>query len=100
MPSFNVQVPHSLGQDAAKARMDSFLETMEKKYKDQISDMDGSWSDNILNFSFNTFGIKINGKMTVAEDNVQMDGELPFAAMMFKGKIASGIQEALEKALA
>ena len=54
MPSFNVQVPHSLGQDAAKARMDSFLETMEKKYKDQISDMDGSWSDNILNFSFNT----------------------------------------------
>ncbi|MBN01697.1 MAG: hypothetical protein CMJ77_21505 [Planctomycetaceae bacterium] len=100
MPSFNVQVPHSLGQDAAKARMDSFLETMEKKYKDQISDMDGSWSDNILNFSFNTFGIKIDGKMTVAEDNVQMDGELPFAAMMFKGKIASGIQEALEKALA
>jgi len=80
--------------------MDSFLETMEKKYKDQISDMDGSWSDNILNFSFNTFGIKIDGKMTVAEDNVQMDGELPFAAMMFKGKIASGIQEALEKALA
>jgi len=80
--------------------MESFLETMEKKYKDQISDMDGSWSDNILNFSFNTFGIKINGKMTVAEDNVQMDGELPFAAMMFKGKIASGIQEALEKALA
>ena len=77
-----------------------FLETMEKKYKDQISDMDGSWSDNILNFSFNTFGIKIDGKMTVAEDNVQMDGELPFAAMMFKGKIASGIQEALEKALA
>ena len=100
MPSFNVQVPHSLGQDAAKARMDSFLETMEKKYKDQISDMDGSWSDNILNFSFNTFGIKIDGKMTVAEDNVQMDGERPFAAMMFKGKIASGIQEALEKALA
>ena len=100
MPSFNVQVPHSLGQDAAKARMDSFLETMEKKYKDQISDMDGSWSDNILNFSFNTFGIKIDGKMTVAEDNVQMDGELPFAAMMFKGKIASGIQEALEKVLA
>ena len=100
MPSFNVQVPHSLGQDAAKARMESFLETMEKKYKDQISDMDGSWSDNILNFSFSTFGIKIDGKMTVAEDNVQMDGELPFAAMMFKGKIASGIQEALEKALA
>ena len=100
MPSFNVQVPHSLGQDAARARMESFLETMEKKYKDQISDMDGSWSDNILNFSFNTFGIKIDGKMTVAEDNVQMDGELPFAAMMFKGKIASGIQEALEKALA
>ena len=60
MPSFNVQVPHSLGQDAAKARMESFLETMEKKYKDQISDMDGSWSDNILNFSFrlSTFQIQ------------------------------------------
>ena len=100
MPSFNVEVPHSLGQAAAQERMESFLDSMERKYKDQISDMQGSWSDNILSFSFSTFNIKIDGKMTVEEDKVLFNGELPFAAMMFKGKIASGIQEALEKALA
>lgn len=100
MPSFNVEVPHSMGQAVAQERMESFLDSMERKYKDQISDLSGSWTDNILNFSFSTFGIKIVGKMTVEQDKVLFDGELPFAAMMFKGKIASGIQEALEKALA
>ena len=100
MPGFSVVVPHALGQDAAKVRLESFLDAVTEKYKDQISEIDGSWNENVLSFAFTTFGIKINGQITVEEDKVTVDGELPFAAMMFKGKISSGIQEALEKTLA
>ena len=100
MPGFTTEVPHNLGQQAAKDKLESFLERISEKYKDQISNMDGSWNDNILDYSFTTYGINIKGKMSVEEDKVRMDGELPFAAMMFKGKISSQIQTALEKALA
>jgi putative polyhydroxyalkanoate system protein len=100
MPGFTTEVPHALGQDGAKARLEKFLERIGEKYKDQISDMDGAWDGNVLNYSFSTYGIKIKGKMSVEEDKVRMDGELPFAALMFKGKISSQIQKALEKALA
>jgi hypothetical protein len=100
MPSFQAEVPHTLGQQAARERLDTFLQRIGDKYKGQISHLDGAWEDNVLNFGFSTYGIKISGKMAVEDDKIVMDGELPFSAMMFKNKIVGGIQDALQKALA
>jgi putative polyhydroxyalkanoate system protein len=99
MPAFTAEVPHSLGQKAARERLDHFLDKIGEKYKGQISDLSGAWNDDVLSFSFSTFGIKINGTMTVDDNMVRLNGELPFSAMIFKGKIVGGIQEALAKAL-
>ena len=51
-------------------------------------------------YALMTFGIKIDGTLTVEDDTVKMEGSLPFAAMMFKGKISDSIRVALEKAIA
>jgi hypothetical protein len=37
--------------------------------------------------------------MTVEPNEVKINGALPFAAMMFKGKIEQSVREELEKAL-
>ncbi len=100
MPAFTAEVPHSLGQQAARERLESFLQKISEKYKGQIGDLTGAWNDDVLNFAFSTYGIKISGNLAVQEDKVVMNGELPFSAMMFKGKIVGGIQDALENALA
>jgi len=100
MPSFSTEVPHSMGKEAAKERLDSFLEKIGEKYKSQIGEMEGGWAGDVLSYSFVTFGIKVSGTMTVGEDKVVLTGEIPFSAMMFKGKIANGMKEAVEKALA
>ena len=100
MPSFSTEVPHNLGLEGAKEKLDSFLERVGEKYKGQIGEMEGGWEGNVLKYAFSTFGIKISGSMAVEEDKVALNGELPFSAMMFKGKIAGGMKEALEKALA
>ena len=47
-----------------------------------------------------TFGMKFKGLLTVEDDAVQIDGDLPFAAMMFKGRIESEVRDSLEKLLA
>jgi hypothetical protein len=99
MPSFSFEVPHQMGKEAAKTRLEGFLDRIGQQYQGQISGLDGKWIDNRLEFSFSTFGIKISGSMTVEDDRVVFQGDLPFSAMVFKGKISSGIQEALQKAL-
>ena len=97
MPKFHVDVPHSLPQAEATERLNRFVEAIGDKFGDQVSDMEQSWEENRLNFGFKTFGIALKGEVTVADDKLLVDGELPFAAMMFKGKIESSIKEQLER---
>lgn len=100
MPGFNTEVPHELGKDAAVEKLKGFLDQVKSRYPKEISEIEGDWAENILTYAFTTFGIKVDGKLTVEDEVVKMDGNLPFAAMMFKGKISNSIKVALEKAIA
>ena len=99
MPSFSVSVPHSLTQEEATERLKSFSDTIQRQMGDQVSDLEQSWAGNKMSFGFTTFGFKISGDLTAGEDAVAVEGTLPFAAAMFKGKITSGIEEQLGKIL-
>ena len=100
MPGFSTEVPHSLGKDPCMERMKGFLGQVEERFKGQIGEIEGEWNDNVLTYKFVSYGIKIAGTMEVRESEVKMEGEIPFAAMMFKGKIVDSIRGALEKAVA
>ncbi len=97
MPKLNLEVPHQLTAAEAKDRLQSFSESLQENFKDQVSDLEQSWEDNELVFAFKSFGIKIQGRIGVLADKLVVDGELPFAAMMFKGKIESEIRTQLER---
>ncbi|HJN12681.1 MAG: polyhydroxyalkanoic acid system family protein [Pirellulaceae bacterium] len=99
MPSFKTEVPHQLGKEKAIEKLSSFLDDVAEKYKDQVSKLDGDWSDNVLDFSLTTYGFSITGKLTVDEEVARLDGQLPFAAVAFRGKIEKGIASELERAL-
>ncbi len=99
MPKFNFEIPHSLSADDAQAKVQKFAEALQSKLKDQVSDLQQTWDGNDLVFGFKTFGIKIDGKISVLDDKLAIEGELPFAAMMFKGKIESEMREQLERLL-
>ena len=100
MPHFATEVPHQLGQAEAVEKLKGFLDQVKERYAKEISEIEGNWADNVLSYTLTTFGIKIDGTLTVEEESVKMEGNLPFAAMMFKGKISNSIRVALEKAVA
>ena len=100
MPGFSTEVAHQLGQKAAVEKLKGFLERVKRHYAKEITEIQGEWKDNVLNYELTTYGIKIDGTLTVEENLVKMAGNLPFAAMMFKGKISESIRSALEKELA
>lgn len=99
MPKVSTVVPHSLGREEAERRLREFIPRVREDYGDQIKDLQGDWQDNQLNFSFTTVGLKIGGNLQVNDTDVMFTGDVPFAAMMFKGKIESTVQSELKKLL-
>jgi Putative polyhydroxyalkanoic acid system protein (PHA_gran_rgn) len=97
MPKFNVTVPHSLSAEEATGRLEHFVEVLREKFQDQVSELEQSWEAGTLNFRFKTYGIPLSGKINVTDSALVMDGDLPFTAMMFSGKIESAIREQLER---
>lgn len=99
MPKLSLSVPHRLGKERATEMVKNFAEKIHDRYQDQAKDVEHSWEDNKLQFSFRTMGMNFKGALTVEEDAVNVQGELPFAAMMFKGKIEEGFRGELTKLL-
>ncbi|MCE9552463.1 MAG: polyhydroxyalkanoic acid system family protein [Planctomycetes bacterium] len=99
MPSIKINVPHAHGQQQASERLLGFMTQMKHQYKDQVSDLQETWEENRLNYSFRTFGMTVRGAVEVQEQHVSLHADLPFAAMMFKGKIEQEIRGTLERVL-
>ena len=99
MPAFHVEVPHALGKDAARERLKGFVDKVRELYKDQVSAVEGEWTDDNLNFSMKSYGFSFTGKIVVQDSLVSLDGQLPFAAIAFRGKIEQSFRAALTRAL-
>lgn len=100
MPSFSTEVPHGLGRAVAQDRLASFIDRMVERYQDHLSHIEGVWEGHVLKYTLTALGMKVSGKVIVADDVVRADGELPLAAALLKSKIARNVKEALEAALA
>lgn len=100
MPSLQLTFPHQLGQEEAVARLKNLLTRVQEKYQAQVSDLHQAWNGNTLAFSFSTYGFKVAGDVIVDPSEVRLDGQIPMAAMIFKGKIENAIRDQLAKELA
>jgi hypothetical protein len=99
MPSFNMSVPNPLGQEEALSKIQNLLGQVKEEHGDKISDLQESWSGNTGTFSLTAMGMKVSGTLAVKPDEVTIDGNIPFAAVPFKGQIEKVIREQAEKVL-
>lgn len=100
MPALKMNFPHQLGRDEALSRLKGLLEKVKQRHGDKVSNLQESWVDNVLNFGFSTYGFNVQGNVNVEDNEVKLDGQIPFAAMMFKGKIEQELRETMNKVLA
>lgn len=100
MPGFKANFEHNLGKDKAIEKLKSFSDEVRAKYGSQITDLEESWDEKgNLQFGFKALGMKISGLLQVDDREARIEGELPFAAVMFRGKIEQEITAALANAL-
>jgi hypothetical protein len=100
MPQFNSEVAHQLGKQQATERLKRFIDNLRQQYAQQVSDIQGQWLDNTLNFSLTTYGFSIDGILDVLDDRAVVQGNLPLAALPFRGKIEQSITNELKRELA
>ena len=99
MPSYHVAVPHTLGQITARARVEQFLDAVQRDYAEHVRNVSGEWEENQLRFRFVTSGLNISGSLLVEENQVDVTGSLPLVAVLFRGKIEQQIRAELSKLL-
>jgi len=99
MPSLSVQVPHQLPVPDAVKRLQGFLEEVRRDHADKVSNVQGEWLGETLKFGFTAMGMQIKGDLVVSDRNVHVNGNLPFAAALFRGTIEQTIRGELEKLL-
>ena len=100
MPSLEMSIPHKLTREEARNRIQELLPKMKNDYGDQIKDLQEEWNGDTGSFSFSVMGFAVSGTLTVNDASVDLDGNLPFAAAFFKGKIKSVIEEKAQQVLA
>jgi hypothetical protein len=100
MPSLSISIPHALGTEEAVSRLKTFFQKLKERHADKVSNLEEQWEGNKLSYAFSTYGFNIKGDLDVEPGEIKVNGSLPFAAMMFKGKIEQAVREELEKQLA
>lgn len=93
MPELKMSLPHRLPQDEALNRIKGLLRQVKLQYADRISDLHEEWTGNTGTFSFTAMGFSVTGTLNVKACEVELNGNLPVAAIFFKGKIESTIRE-------
>lgn len=100
MSSFRAEVTHQLGADEAKRRLQSFIEKVSHQFREHVTHLASDWQENILRFTLTTYGFHVAGTLTVEEAVARVEGKLPLAALLFKGKIEQTIASELQRELA
>ena len=100
MPGFLTAVDHSLGQTEAQSRVSTFLDQVQNQYQDMVSSWSGEWNENKLNFELIAMNMKVTGVLEVTDDAVLVGGSMPFAMVMFKGRMEKTMRDELRKLLA
>lgn len=101
MPKFNVNVPHEIDRTEAIEKLKSFMDGAKKDAPVELSEVTESWDDDgNLEFAFSAMGFRIAGQMVTKGREISVTGNLPFAAMPFRGaletQLASKIREAID----
>ena len=101
MAKFNIEIQHQLERDVVVTKLRSFSDEMRERVMVQVSEVTEEWDDQgNLNFSFRAMGFTVSGQMVTCEKQVTVFGDLPFAALPFRGAIQSQVEQKIRDVIA
>jgi hypothetical protein len=94
--SLEVRVPHALGREEVRRRLDEALVRARDEYGEKVGDLDASWDgDDRLKVLLTVMGMQIDSEVEILVEELIVRLEVPGMAGLFAGRIKDGIQERL-----
>ena len=94
-----VTVGHQLGPEEVRRRLEAGLETLLCRFGDSVSNINRNQEGDTTRFSCLTQGQNITGFMTLADQQVVLNLDLPWAAKFFEDVIREAIEANLAQIL-
>lgn len=96
MKSLEVRVPHSVGRDEARRRLDAAIVRARDEYADKVGEIEANWEgEDLLRLQLSVLGMPIGSEVDVRDEELVVRVEVPGMAGLFAGRIKEGIQERL-----
>jgi len=99
MPQIAIKINHSLGQDVAVDRVKVFLGSPKNTLLSQVTELNVKWIAFECLYSFKIKNISIKGRMSVFNDLIIVNSNIPFVFLPFKGQIERNAMEHAKKIL-
>ena|SRR5690348_8669147 len=87
-----VSIPHRLGRQEAKRRVDSGIGRLRPELAGLVSTLDYSWDEDRLNFTASAMWQTITGAIVVLDDAVRIEIELPWMLSLLADTIAKQVR--------
>jgi hypothetical protein len=97
-----VNIPHSLGQEEAKRRLEQGFATIQQQMTGGMLGLvsfQQHWEDDRLHFTGTALGQKITGRLHVLSDAVQMQIDLPDLLAALADRITGSLKKQTQKLL-
>jgi hypothetical protein len=98
----SVNIPHTLGKDEARRRIDEGFGRISQQMSAGIGGMvafQQHWQNDRLHFEANSLGQKMSGRLDVLPDSVQLELDLPEFLAMIADRIKSRLTSETQKLL-
>ncbi len=97
MPNMIKTYPHSLGKDEAARRLRERISSEKISKANLVSVSKEVWNDPYnLDYSMTLFNYRVDGTLEITDDQVVVNLNLPFVAMMVKGMIENQMDQQME----
>lgn len=96
MKNLEVRVPHTLGKDEVRRRLDHAVVRARDEYAEKVGAIEASWqAEDLLAVGVDVMGIQIDGEVEILAEELLVRLEVPAMAALFAGRIREGIQDRL-----
>ena len=96
MKSIEVRVPHSIGREEVRRRLDAALVRARDEYAAAVGDIEAAWEgDDRLRVLVTVSGMRFDGTVDILVEELLVSLQVPGMAALFSRRIREGIEERL-----
>jgi putative polyhydroxyalkanoate system protein len=87
-----VSIPHRLGRQEARRRLDSSITRLRPELGILLSELNYHWEQDTLNFIGSAMWQRISGRIEVLDDAVRVEIDLPWMMQVLRDTIARRVR--------